>query len=86
VEGELVIGLAGAQNGAGEMGDVDRIGEMLGFEAKPAVPRVRKAALSNERTVQPVRRVKLQARFGGEHLHYAAGTGLNHAGAKGGLA
>lgn len=68
------VGPAGGQDGAGEVGVVDGVGEMLGLQAEAAAVRVGLPGFAGEGAVEEIAAVELQAGFGREHLEHAAGV------------
>ena len=64
---------------------MDRVGKMLGLQAKRLLLLVDDASFALERSVQEVGRVELHARLGREHLEHPPALGLAHPGGQGGL-
>src|ERR687888_1712241 len=75
--GELVdrgrlVQLAGGQHGRGEVGVVGGVGVVLGLQGEAVALPVHVPAGADQRAVQEVSRVELQARLVGEDLQDAA--------------
>src|SRR5262249_4984055 len=81
VDRSLSVFLTRSEYYGGELGFIDRIGEVLRFQAEAVILLVGDPLLPALLAVQEVARVQLHAWFGGQHLHHAAGLRLVHAGA-----
>ena len=68
--------VAGIEPRRGKLGAIRRIREHLRFQAQPVALTVDAAGLADDRAVEKVAGIELQARRGREHLQHAPGPGI----------
>ena len=76
----LAVGFAGVEDGGGEMGMVDGVGIVLGFEAEGVVLFVGDVVFADESAVEEVGGVELEAGLGGPEFEAARGGGFGDGG------
>src|SRR5262249_23295676 len=80
VDGGLRVRLAGLENDRGKLRVMDRIREMLCFQAKALVLAINRTALPLDLPVQEVAGVELNPGLRGQNLQDAPRLGIAHAG------
>lgn len=80
MNGFVAVGLAGLEDDGWETGLVDRIGKVLGFQAKTGVFLIGEPFAPGDRAIEEIAGIKLDAGLGGENFHDPSGHRLVNAG------